>query len=292
MKTFAFPSLFILIFLSASCEIIHPSEEIPAYIHIPKIDLIVPSADAATQGSASQKITDAWVFIDDQPLGAFELPVTVPVLKSGSHQLKIKSGIKLNGFTKQRVQYQFYNSYDMSYNFNVNTVDTIKPQVQYYPNIHFAWKENFENSVLSIQKIGSSDTSIVLVTEKSILLKDNGGNGCGAIYLDAQHPTYKGIGALSSTAFNLPGSGTTVYLEMDYQCNNSFEVGIFAINGGIELPVLILYPSASWNKVYVSLGPKISENPSSQGYFFYLHAINENSLSKYIYIDNLKIIYP
>ena len=65
-------SLFALIFMS-SCELYNPAEPTPAYIHIDKFIL---NTAYLTEGSNSHKITDAWVYIDDQLLGCFELPAT------------------------------------------------------------------------------------------------------------------------------------------------------------------------------------------------------------------------
>ena len=77
-----------LIFLLpvSSCEIFNPEEQVPAYVHLDKIDLNTQS----DEGSKSHKITDAWVYLDDQLVGTFELPSTFPVLtENGNHNLKI-----------------------------------------------------------------------------------------------------------------------------------------------------------------------------------------------------------
>ena len=37
-------------------------------------------------GAGTDQITDAWVYVDDQQIGVFELPCEVPVLLTGSRE--------------------------------------------------------------------------------------------------------------------------------------------------------------------------------------------------------------
>jgi hypothetical protein len=80
--------------LFSSCEKNQFNAETPSYLHISGIDLQVNG----TQGSDSQKITDAWVTMDGTFLGAFELPCTVPILADGAHELGIHFMINVNYF--------------------------------------------------------------------------------------------------------------------------------------------------------------------------------------------------
>src|ERR1051326_8915965 len=78
----------------SSCSIFDTSEKIPAYIHIDKIAFI--PASASWQSPTSVKITDAWVYIDGQLVGAYELPCTFPVQCEGTHNILVEAGIKQN----------------------------------------------------------------------------------------------------------------------------------------------------------------------------------------------------
>jgi hypothetical protein len=77
---------FVLSFIG--CSKFDPSEPIPSYI---KIDAV--SIDATTaQGSNNAKgIIDAWIYVDEELIGVFELPLNVPVLKSDKRTIKIFS---------------------------------------------------------------------------------------------------------------------------------------------------------------------------------------------------------
>ena len=63
----------------SSCSKNQFKAEIPSYIHIESIDLETDSFE----GSDSQKLTDAWITMDGNFLGAFELPCTIPILGDG-----------------------------------------------------------------------------------------------------------------------------------------------------------------------------------------------------------------
>ena len=59
----------LLMILQQSCEWIDEPEQIPAYIRIENINV---STTTAEQGSNSHNILDAWIFVDNQLIGAFD----------------------------------------------------------------------------------------------------------------------------------------------------------------------------------------------------------------------------
>ncbi|MDD5571886.1 MAG: hypothetical protein PHD97_12120, partial [Bacteroidales bacterium] len=153
--------LVVFLFIAfSSCKVIDPAEAIPSYIRIGKIDL---NTNYSTQGDSSNGIVDAWVYVDDQAIGAFELPVSIPVLNEGKRNVKISPGIKLNGMSGYRSIYPFYDSYVIS-NFELikDSVRSIYPSVQYNANTKFYFKEDFEMGTMLV-KTSISDTSIVIV---------------------------------------------------------------------------------------------------------------------------------
>ncbi|MDQ3048944.1 MAG: hypothetical protein M3R27_15445, partial [Bacteroidota bacterium] len=112
-----------LLFLS-SCEIYNPAEQIPAYIRVEKFIL---TTDNFSQGSNSHKITDVWVYVDEILVGCFELPVTIPVLYEGSHQVKLRAGIKVNGISASRAPYPFYTIHEQTVDFQPTKKITLTP---------------------------------------------------------------------------------------------------------------------------------------------------------------------
>ena len=95
-KKRSFSYFLILGFLSFySCSKSDLEVDPPTYIVIEDIKL---TADQATQGSDAENITDAWVFINDNLVGVYELPAKFPVVEKGSVNVKIFAGVKENTF--------------------------------------------------------------------------------------------------------------------------------------------------------------------------------------------------
>ena len=101
--------IILLIVVFSSCKKDQFKAEIPSYIHIESIDLETDSFE----GSDSQNLTDAWVTMDGNFLGAFELPCTIPILSDGAHEFRVSSGIKANGISATRIIYPFFEICDL-----------------------------------------------------------------------------------------------------------------------------------------------------------------------------------
>ena len=154
----SFFTFFVLVFLFfwSSCDL---KVAIPSYIHI---DYMAVSTSAhPLYGSSSSKITDVWVYADDQPIGAFELPATIPILMTGVHTVTIKPGIKIDGISELRSIYPFYMPYTASMNLvaGINNAIKINPTVVYSSSTIFQWEEDFEQGI-SIDSANFSDTTI------------------------------------------------------------------------------------------------------------------------------------
>ena len=274
-----------LCWLLVSCETFKPENEIPSYIHIDEIKL---NTTFSSEGTNSNKITDAWVYIDDQQIGVFELPATFPVIFSGKHKLKIMAGVKMNGVAATRISYPFYKSYEQEIDLELTKTDTIKPSVNYQPGVKFAFMEDFETAGIKLEKTLVSDTGIYQVSGSDLVFE---GSFSGGIFLDDKHIIAK-ISSTSLSPFSIP-SNSPVFLEMDYKNNQKFNVGII-----IKYPsmsesnaFLTINPSAAWNKIYLNLTEEINNYPGATGYYLYITAAKENNIvAPAIFIDNLKIV--
>src|SRR5207249_3983136 len=71
------------LFLLSSCNIINPTEPVPAYIHIDKFGIIATPA----LGTDSTKLTDVYAYIDNSFQGAYPLGTSFPILQSGAHKM-------------------------------------------------------------------------------------------------------------------------------------------------------------------------------------------------------------
>ncbi|NTW33304.1 MAG: hypothetical protein HGB12_11900 [Bacteroidetes bacterium] len=284
-KSITYLIIFFFINIFASCELINPEEQVPAYIHIDKIDLQITDSE---QGSASQKITDAWVYIDDQLIGAFELPVTFPVLWSGTHTITVYAGIKVNGIAQLRAIYPFYAPYLINTKLVPDSIININPLVTYTTSTDFEWSESFEDGGISLVKTIYSDTTLEQTSDSSKVFE---GNYSGIIHLDNNKNLFE---CKTIDSFVLPFSDVPVFLELNYKTNESIYVGIIANtpSGSESRGVLYLNKSDVWNKVYINLKSAVNEYTDATDFQIFFHVEKtDGAQTSEILLDNIKLVH-
>jgi hypothetical protein len=281
-----FISCFLLVLLFQACTKLNPDEPIPAYLHIEKINL---KTNYLQQGSNSAKISDAWVYIDDQLIGCFELPVTFPVLYEGTHKLKIRAGIKVNGIAATRSPYPFYEIFEQTVELQKNTRLNLNPVVSYASFTKFNFMENFEGVgiILAPGPAGTADTLKQTFDKKNVFE----GNGSGYAHLKKNQLDFQ---CVSNTSYVLPRVDAPIFLEFNYKCNHSFFAGIYAHTNTntTETEIMGINPNENWNKMYVYLTPSISGagNATDFNIFFSMH--NQDAAdSVWLLLDNIKLVY-
>jgi hypothetical protein len=279
-----------------SCNKFEHDQTVPSYIRIDSIGL---NTDYFTYGANTHKITDAWIYVDDQIVGGFELPATIPILQSGTHKLTIYGGIKVNGIAAARAPYSFYTAkiYE-AFELFEDSIISINPVLSYYGlnSMNVRWIEDFENGTISIGKTSSSDTSIYRVGgEEAYSSQYSSFSGKVALAPDDSFTI-----ATSKEFADLPSDGSACMLEMDYNCSDTFFVGMYykENNTITELPLVAVGPTDAvsgipnrWNKIYINLGPNVVEYNSADYFEIYMTRKNVQNETKYYYFDNLKLLY-
>ena len=282
----AFSLLFAVAF--SSCELYNPAEPIPAYIHIQKIDLTT----TATQGTNSSKISDAWVYIDEQLIGCFELPATFPVLYDGKHRIRIKPGIKVNGIATNRSYYPFYNFIEQDIDLQKGAVTTLTPTTTYTSATVYEFMSDFETTGTTIDTVkGKTDTTLQILYSATPHENVFEGTHSAIAYLDPVNTRFE---CATVTPMVLPQYGSPVFLEFNYKCNYGFTVSIYAYGAATSAQFVVLRfnQSLTWNKAYVYLTPSVSSASSALNYKIAWGMINntaEDSIS--LSLDNIKIIH-
>lgn len=279
---------FALILLLFSCAKISENE-IPSYINIDTISI----STASSQGTASQKVFDAWVFADNELIGAFEMPVKFPILKSGTSELTIYAGIKLNGINETRVPYPFYQQINKTVNLEREKVtDLGHLKFSYVEGTKFAWKENFEQANLSLDSTSRSEVNFVRtrLPELATAFPFELNEYAAKVVIPNDTAVFE---CASHDAFELPTDGTSVFLELNYKSNNPFTVGLL-INGLVtsHRSVLVVNPSSAWNKIYVNFTPTLSSNSDANSFRVFFTAIKSTDDEKAeILFDNIKLVH-
>jgi hypothetical protein len=248
-RTLTFRWLWLLGLILPGCDWINPEEPIPAYLRIEAVRL---STDL-NEGSDSENITEAWVFIDGDFLGAFAIPSTIPVYREGQTEVRIEAGSRENGSSSTPDIYPFYAPYREDLNLTPGQTSRISALVTYRSEARFAFIEDFEaGNSLFRERITGTDQSRIQISQESPFE----GNRMGLIELGtddpfveiATVPRYRG----------LLDDGNSVYLELNYRADTRASFGIVGYRDSNPLPLGTAYaagfnPSEEWNKIYFNL---------------------------------------
>jgi hypothetical protein len=277
-----------------SCEKFEGSQTIPAYIRVDSFRLEPNSL--VELGVPTHRICDVWVYVDDQNIGAFELPAErIPILEEGYHKLTLIAGIKYNAMSGTRGPYPFFVPYiDTAFRLIIDSIISVNPNTTYYNSTWVAWFEDFEDGTISLASSTDSDTSLFLYsfTEPHPLY----GNYCAASCMTGD------MNLMETATFNedvtgieLPKTSAPVFLEMEYKTNYTLTVGLFIIDEDVQIirhPIVVLNPtSGEWKKVYVNMTPTVSDSYYAEYFnvFFRVERSNTTDTAE-IYLDNLKLI--
>lgn len=292
--------LFAIAFFYNSCNKDQYLAEVPSYLRVESIDF----ESTSIQGSSSTNITDVWITMDGQFLGAFELPCTVPILDSGEHDFNIYAGIKANGISATRIRYPFYKECDV-FVFNGSDYDSekaetihlyrdsmvvVKAAAEYVDDVAFLSIEDFEDAGTVLDDSDMSDTSLIRTNVDSLVFE---GYGSGEVHLDEENSFFELISAEYTTISSLYNAN---FLELNYKCDHSFKVGVAIKNAdsGVvdRLESLQINPSENWNKIYVYLSPQIGRGSSSDEFGIFIGTnLSPESEKASFYFDNIKWLH-
>jgi hypothetical protein len=268
-----------------SCNLINPSETIPALIKIDTVKVRVTNFD---QGSASHMISNVWLSVNGINLGVYEMPALIPSLESGKQWIYIRPGIKLNGISASRVAYPFFEPYELKdFNLEPGITTTITPTTTYKKECKFPWMEDFEDAGVSFNYPAYSDTTFRNQTDS---VKE--GRFSGAIYLDKNNKFFE---ATSSTDFVLPTTGTMILWEFDYKSNTSIEAGVYVIEdeAAVWSSLVMIRPSPVWKRIYLDVHSTVAYENSADMFRMGFRAAWDSTgkATQGIIIDNLKLIH-
>lgn len=296
LKTIVYPllSLIFILFMLSSCDKFEGDQTIPSYIAIDSLGF-----DAADdiQGSSNQKIIDAWIYVDDNIIGGFELPARVPVLVNGIHKLEVRGGIMLNGIPETRAPNPCWKPMIINaYNFTPDSISRFYNVTTYYENCSFVWMEDFEDASLAIKGSNNSDTGIVRTYPAGApeALIEDFSQYSGISYLDADHPDLQLVSVSGSDEGYVFDRGDFIFLELNYKNTIPVVVGLYITltdNTVEERSFLIISPSDEWNKIYVNFTPIVNETTDARDYTVYLEAsLPDGTEDAVIVLDNIKLV--
>ncbi|MCL2511280.1 MAG: hypothetical protein FWF09_04440 [Bacteroidales bacterium] len=315
--------LFLLVLLSMTgCNKFKGDQEVPSYLRIDSITLV--SAFGLTP---TANISDAWITINGQSKGAFQLPMCVPILERGEQKVLIQAGILANNLSFRRTIYPFYSGIEFTVNFvedsviNVTLKDdgTMRTAAVMRPTTRPLGNENFERGghihmfdtvpsygsvPLMIRRSNSVSQNYPKVATPERLYEE----WVGLIHLtqkDSCCCIMTKETCSKGTDAELPYN-QQIFIEIDYLTNNRFEVGIVSTlnNKPMLHPVVVIGSSSEkdlepqWRKAYVDISNAVTAQLADKADDFrifiraYLNDDNkENGKDAYIYLDNIRMVF-
>jgi len=283
-------SVIIIIAVSAGCSKRDDDSLVPSYIRIDRMGL----STTYEQGTASHRISDVWVYVDETLIGAFELPATVPILAEGLQRVTIRPGIKMNGIASTRTIYPYFNPIVKTLNLVRDSVIVITDTITAYrSNVYFPWMEGFELNSYSMEITSKSTVGFGKTGDPSqkFILPGEINEYSAYFHLPADTSIFE---LITKESFEFPSAGSEVFLEMNYKTDNVLVVGVHYLATGIlvQRPLLYLHPSDKWNKVYVNLTVPKYDTPNATDFRIFVGAQTESGREEAnLYLDNLKLIH-
>ena len=252
---------------------------IPAYVYIPSFSLTTKSGE----GSNAHKITDAWVYVDGQINGVFQIPITLPIVELGQHEITVFAGIRNNGTRSNPIINPFFEAYKISMNLKAGKVDTLRPTTAYIVNTQFKIMENFETG--NIFTVNRDNNTTLRFTNI-----DNGFEGkSGQIVLTKANPIMEKASVLKA---QLSESAENIYLEMNYKTDAELTVGLVGSDniGEVSIIKIILFPNKEWNKTYINLTNEAKDLKKKDFQIVFRSLLPDGLSTATILIDNVKLI--
>jgi len=249
---------------------------IPGYIEIESIGL--------DHEPNALGITDAWVYVNNEMIGVFELPAKFPVIAEGTSEITIFTGIKVNGISSTRSYYPYYETYKETIDIQPSETTKVSPKVGYESWSEIAWYEKFEKKHSFVIDEGS-DTDFVIETADKFE-----GASCGAIYLGGEDSSFV---AFTEQLVRPNITNNPNFIELNFKCNNEFLIGVSVYYGGYEESEFIikLNHASDWKKIYIDLYNTLSKYPENTPYKIFIAALIEDDLANAaILIDDFKIV--
>jgi hypothetical protein len=241
------------------------------------------------QGQMTGDVSQAFVNMDGKILGAFELPAKFPVIGEGEHNFVIIPGVITNGISSTKTRYPFMDQYEVTVNLIKGDTITMSPTTQYYADLSFLI-EDFESPSIQFDYSTESDVQLTRENDPSIL---KWGGYYGSVVLNDADSLFS---AVTTFGQPLPKQGSAVYLELDYMNSNSLLTGVVSYGSGTyhEDPNIQLNPQEDpiWKHIYIDMTEIISFRTGSPfADMNFIAILDELGTEKFIYLDNIKVIY-
>jgi hypothetical protein len=279
----------LLIFTLCGCVKNNPD---PSWLRINEWTLVGNEELSGAEGELTENISEAWIYVDEKPLGVFQVPCKIPILKSGLSNIKIFPAIKNNGISATKKIYPFMEVFEVQQELRQNDTLILNPKTKYKTITNFKIYD-FEQTNTLLED--DPNYSLAKVQFGNIDLQSFNGNYYAKVILNQKDSVWK---AYTTEQMQFT-KGKEVYLEIDYYNSNSMLTGLIFVNNDGSVtnhPNIQLNAqnesNLSWKKIYIDLKELIASAPNGSNYLQSFQAfLNQGKTSSEVRFDNVKIIY-
>ena len=257
------------------CNIINPSEPTPTYIRIDSF---------LFENNARHDIRYAWVYYNNNPVGAFDLPATVPIIASGTGTVQIAPGIPINGRGERPVAYPFFRIYTTNLNYEAGKIQTVNPTTGYYDSVKYDIISEFEGGISKFAKYFGT-TSITTTSVDSLRLD---GTGTGLVVLAS---TADSTLDSTRTAFRVPEGAA--FIEFEYKSSLNVQIGIRGILASsliTDIEGWGVLPSTTWKKFYINITSFVNKYPGGDYHLYIKTTVPPGQTNGKLLIDNIRLV--
>jgi hypothetical protein len=236
--------------------------------------------------------------VDDQLIGGFEMPATVPILALGPSKIELRPGVILNGISSTRAPYPYFEP--IIYEDRQLTPDSIvnlhNIQTAYRDNTDFIWMEDFEDAALAIKPFSQSDTGIYRTDPAAHpdAFTQGGSEYSGVVYLDGERP-WMLLKSNDGNDSGFPlGQGDFIFLELHFKSDIDMVVGMLIeqFDGTLkQRPYIGLNATDEWKKFYLNFTPLVNEEVGAREFTVYFESYHDDTQStSRVFLDNIKLL--
>lgn len=275
--SFYFAALCAVLIYTQGCNVINPAEDIPTYVHIDSFHFA---------GKGSSDIKCMWVYYNNNPVGAFDLPANVPIITKGNQgTMQIEPGILINGLNSRPVAYPFYKLDISTLTTNPGKITNYTPTTTYYDSVRTTIISDFEAGITKFAK-ANGNVQLAAVTADSLVYE---GTGSGAIYL-----TNAADSSVDSTMTTFVVPTGAAFIEVDYKSSLPFALGMQANLSNLYTSdiswVGINANNTKWNKFYYNITDFVVNYPADSYTLFIKTFVPIGSTGGRVLIDNIKLV--
>lgn len=263
----------------------------PVWLEIQPWTLLQNPDAENNSGVLTQAFTNAQVFVNDQSMGIFELPIKLPILDAvGNSKIEIFPVVINNGISATKKPYPFVESHIEYREFVQGETLRLEPKTKYFANTKF-WIEDFEDAAIKIEDDQNSKAALIKGNEPSKLKY---GGFYGSIKLNSVENSYLGI---TNGKLLLP-KGPEVYLEIDYRSTNNLVTGLVELSSTLVKEHINIQLNGQseeavvWKKIYIDLREIVRATPKAEYYEVSFNGpLDDGATEGEIIIDNIKIVH-